>query len=157
MLVREIMTSPVVTAPASATVEEVATLMLERKIGSVVIVDPSDHERAVGIVTETDFMLREERVPYAYPLLRVPKLFDEWIQSSAAFENAYEAWRSRPVSELMSAPLRTVVEDTDVWEAASLMVKHRVNRLPVLSDGRLVGMLARHDVLRCVARTPEAE
>lgn len=145
------MTIPVVTVHPSATLAEAAELMLERRIGSVVVVDPADETRIVGIVTETDLTLREERVPFSYPLTRAQKLFDRWVDSSQTFERAYREWCRRPVESVMRSSVHTVAAEADVWEAAARMVEHDVKRLPVVDEGRLVGLVARHDLLRCLA------
>jgi CBS domain-containing protein len=148
--VREIMTSPAITSSPEAPVAHVADSMVKRRIGSVVVVDPEDPSRVVGIVTETDLEIRDERVPYSYPTTRAPRLLDKWVQSAEQLATALAAAAACPVAEVMSKPVWTVEADTDVWKAAQLMLEHDVKRLPVTERGSLVGIVARHDLLKAM-------
>lgn len=150
MRVRDIMVSPVVTATPDATLETIARLMLEHRIGCVVIVSAEDRAHVVGIVTETDFDIREAGVPFS--AFRAPKLFGAWVSSEAELAEAYEQARRRPVKDIMQSPVITVGPDDEVWRAARLMLEHDIKRLPVVEQGRLTGIVTRHDLLkRCVA------
>lgn len=150
MRVRDIMVSPVVTATPDATLETVARLMLEHRIGCVVIVSPEDPTRIEGIVTETDFDIRESGIPFS--AFRAPRLFGRWVSSEAELTEAYEEARQRAVKDIMQSPVITVAPDDDVWRAARLMLEHDIKRLPVVEQGRLIGIVTRHDLLkRCVA------
>jgi CBS domain-containing protein len=64
---------------------------------------------------------------------------------------AHEAWRTTPIREVMTRlPLKTLGTESDLNEALELMVANEVNQLPVVHDGRLLGMLRRSDVMRCM-------
>jgi CBS domain-containing protein len=58
------------------------------------------------------------------------------------------------VREIMSHPVITVEESTDIEGAASLMLAHKIARLPVMRNGRLIGIVARADIVRGVSGTP---
>jgi CBS domain-containing protein len=150
MRVREVMTSPAMTLHPDATLADAAASMVERRTGSVVVVDPADSGRVVGIVTETDLEIRDERVPHSYPLTRAPRLLDRWVQSSEQFEQALASAGTRPVAGAMSAPVWTIEAGAEIWKAARLMLEHDVKRLPVTERGRLVGVVARHDLLKAM-------
>ena len=151
MRVRDIMVSPVITATPDATLEDIAQLMLQHRIGCVVIVPADDPTRVIGIVTETDFDIREAGIPFS--AFRAPRLFGNWVSSEAELAQAYEDARRRPVRGIMQSPVVTVGADDDVWRAAQLMLEHDIKRLPVIEQGRLVGIVTRHDLLkRCVAQ-----
>lgn len=150
MRVRDIMVSPVVTATPDATLGDIARLMLDNRIGCVVIVSSDDPRRVVGIVTETDFDIRESGIPFS--AFRAPKLFGNWISSEAELTAAYDEARKRRVRDIMQSSVVTVEADAEVWQAARLMLDRDVKRLPVVENGRLVGIVTRHDLLkRCVA------
>src|SRR5262245_19916353 len=103
MLVREIMTAAVVTAEPETEVREVAALMRDRNVGSVVI---RDHDRTpVAIVTDRDLTVRV---------------------------TADEQSAAQPISAYISQPLVTGEPEMALEEAAALMVQHRVRRLPVV-------------------------
>ena len=116
MLVREVMTESVVTAAADATVREVAELMRERNVGSVVLV--SDGE-AVGFLTDRDLT----------------------VSVLAAGRSGSDAAR-----EFASSPVITAEPDLPAEEAGELMVRHGVRRLVVMADDELVGVVALDDL-----------
>ena len=118
MLIRDVMTESVVTAPASAPVREVAELMRERNVGSVVLVDEAGG--ATAIVTDRD--------------LAVGVLADGRDTGDRASDHA-------------SAPVVTGSVQMAVEEAAELMVAHRIRRLPVLDGERLSGIVTLDDLV----------
>jgi CBS domain-containing protein len=118
VLIRDVMTESVVTAPSSAAVREVAELMRERHVGSVVLVD--DGGDPAGIVTDRD--------------LAVSVLADGRDPGDRASDHA-------------SAPVVTGTIDMDVSAAAELMVAHAIRRLPVLDGGRLTGIVTLDDLV----------
>jgi CBS domain-containing protein len=117
---RDIMTEDLVTIRPTATVREAVELLLSREISGLPVVDDSD--RLVGIITEFALMA------VAYD----KKVLEE------------------PISQHMTTELLTVDVKDSVRKVADLCVVHRVRRVPVLKDGRLVGLVARRDVLRAM-------
>jgi CBS domain-containing protein len=146
--VERIMSSPVVTVAPSTAVADAAALMADRHIGSVVVVDPGEPSRVVGILTETDLELRSQVVPMTWPAARAPRLVDRWAQTADQLEEAVRHVGALPVSEIMTRPVVTIEASRDAWEAARTMAERDVRRLPVTRDGRLVGIVARHDLLK---------
>jgi CBS domain-containing protein len=116
MEIREVMTESVVTAEPASTVQEVAALMRERNVGSVVLVRDGE---PVGFVTDRD--------------LAVSVLADGRSASDQAGDHA-------------SSPVVTGDPEMDVQAAAELMVRHGVRRLPVLDGGRLTGIVTLDDL-----------
>jgi CBS domain-containing protein len=112
----ELMTAEVVSADRNATMQVVAELMRDRGVGSVVIVDG---ERPCALITDRDVAL-------ALGANGVKP--DDGVDSHA------------------TRPLVCGEPDMNVEEAAALMVQHRVRRLPIVSDGSLVGMLTLDDL-----------
>ncbi|MEA2297441.1 MAG: hypothetical protein QOF77_377 [Solirubrobacteraceae bacterium] len=111
------MTASVVTAPPAATVREVAELMRDRNVGSVVLADPSEHP--VGFITDRD--------------LAISVVAGAGDGQAAASDHA-------------SAPVVTATTAMDVEEAAALMVRHGIRRLPVLDGERLAGIVTLDDL-----------
>jgi CBS domain-containing protein len=150
--VRQAMSAPVVTAPPTATLEEVAREMLAHRVGCVVVVDPDGGGRPIGIVTATDFEVSDDPVPLTF--FRWPKLFGRHVWSPRSLRDVYARARTRSAASIMSAPVRTVEADADVWDAVRVMVAHDVKRVPVVERERLVGIVTRHDLLKYLVRDP---
>ena len=142
MKVIEIMTQPVITITEDTTLREVARIMLQQGIGGLPVVD---HEGNLsGIVTETDFTAREKCVPFS--VFRAPQLFGRWLGDDA--EEVYAKAASIRVREVMSRKVVTVAENDAIEKVLELMLKYDINRIPVLSEGKPVGIVARRDLLR---------
>lgn len=143
------MTSPAVTAAPDATLAELARLMLAERVGSVVIVDPADRGTPVGIVTETDFAVADDPAPFTF--FKWPSALGAYVWSEESMERVYEEAQTETAASVMSAPVVTVEAETELWEGVRAMIDAEVKRVPVLADGRLAGVLARHDLLKCLA------
>jgi CBS domain-containing protein len=116
MRIGDVMTETVVSAPRSATLGDVAALMRDRNVGSVVI---CKGDRAEAVITDRDVALAL---------------------------GADGAERSAGVDAHASRPLVAGEPEMDIEEAAALMVQHRVRRLPVLADGELAGIVTLDDL-----------
>jgi CBS domain-containing protein len=150
MRVRDIMTSPAVSLPATAPVAEAAAIMVSHRIGSVVVVDPDDRTRVVGMFTEAELELAETPVPFAIPSVSAPRLHDLWAQSPEQLAEALAELAGRAIGEVMTTQVHATDADTGVWEAMSRMAELELTRLVVLEGDRLVGLVARHDLLKAV-------
>lgn len=124
--IRDVMTEGVVSAPPTASVRQVAELMRERNVGSVVLVDEQDGSPA-GFVTDRD--------------LAIGALTDGRDPAD-------------PVAAHASSPVVTAEPGMNVEEAAELMVRHGIRRLPILDGGRLTGIVTLDDL---AARTGDLE
>lgn len=153
MKAREIMVQPVVTIRRDANLEEAAGLLLQNRIGSLVVVD--EVGGLCGIVTESDFAARERRVPFSTILM--PQVFKEWIPFRG-IERIYHLARTTPVGAIMRVDPAFVSEDTPVDEVVRQMLRLEIKHVPVVRDGRPVGMISRHDLLRMLVEpTPTAD
>jgi CBS domain-containing protein len=115
--VRDAMTEDPHSIGASASVVEAARLMREQHIGSLPV---TEDERLVGMITDRD------------------------ITTRVVAESAVPAKTS--VGDVHSRDLISVEPNNDLEEALQLMARHRVRRLPVVENGRLVGMVAQADI-----------
>lgn len=147
MKASDIMSAPARCVEEDVTLAEAAEVMLDDGIGSLVVVDAMG--RPVGIVTDSDFGSREARVPFS--TFEAPQLLDRWIGGNGV-ERIYEEARRRTVGEIMTAPVRTVETDAPVAEVLALMHRRGVKHVPVLEDGEVAGMIARHDLLKMLHR-----
>ncbi len=143
MKISKIMSAPAITVTENESLETAARKMLDSGIGGLPVVDANG--KLVGIVTESSFTARNKGVPFS--TFRAPQLLGRWI-SGEGVDKIYQEARATPVADVMAGPVVTVSENDTVTRAVELMLKHDVNRLPVVRDGRPVGIVARHDLLR---------
>ena len=146
MKVREIMVQAVVLVRESATLEEIARIMLEKRIGCVPVTN--DRGQLSGIITESDFTAKERGIPFS--TYRAPQILGQWM-TKEGIERVYEAARTMTAREIMTARVLTVSEDQSVEEVVECMLRHHIHRVPVVRDRVPVGIVARHDILKLMA------
>jgi CBS domain-containing protein len=141
-----IMTTKVVTVTPETSVAEIVSLLLEHKISAVPVID--DEQGVVGIVSEGDLL---GRPPSGSPRGWWLRLFRE---GPACLEEIATA-RHLKARDVMTSPAVTVAEQTPIDVLATLMLRRGVKRLPIVRDGRLLGIVSRADVLDALARYGE--
>lgn len=141
MQAKDIMTTAVVTVPLQATVQDIATLLLDRRISAVPVVDADG--RVLGIVSEGDLMRRPET-----GMARHPSWWLTLLESSEERAVAYLKTHGGTAEDVMTRDVRSVGEDASLEEIAERLERHHIKRVPVLRDGRLVGIVSRADLLR---------
>ena len=121
MTIANVMTKSVISVDASMTVNEAAKMMEDAKVGAVVVME---NNTPVGIVTDRDFAVKI--VAHAYQI-------------------------TTPVKQIMSTPLFSVNSDESVRAAADLMHDRGIRKLPVINDGKIVGMITASDIVNLLA------
>jgi len=138
--------NPIVVRP-DTTVAEIARQLTENRIGCVPVVDTEGN--LVGLVTETDLFVRKSVVPFSN--YKAPTLMGDWVNPEK-LEETYGGLGTRCAADVMTTALVTVDAETPVGQAALLMMQLERYHLPVVSSGRLVGILTRHDLLRALCQ-----
>lgn len=149
MKVREIMSSPVITIRETGTLQDAAKLMLDNRIGGLPVVN--EHGRLVGFLTDSDFSAKDVGVPFS--LFRAPQVLGQWI-GHEGIERIYESARISLVRDFMSHPPVWVGEDESVERVARIMMERDINRVVVVREGKPIGIVARHDMLRFLVSAP---
>lgn len=144
-LAQDLMSSPVTTVSATATVGEAADLMLEGGLSCVPVVDDDQH--LVGMLTHTDFSMHHRFKPLAQNLY---SLLGSWGKPDAV-ESVYHEIRSRKIKDVMSHPVSTVEETTPVAEVVETMLRNHINRVPVVRGKSVIGIITRHDLLKLIS------
>lgn len=147
MTVETYMTKDPVTAGPDSTAEDIARLLVTHRIGCVPVVDADG--KLLGLITEREMFLQERRVPFSTVIAH--SLMGSWVDPET-LEQSYQQLRGIRGAEIMSKDFAVVSPSTPTGEAARLMVKLGRNHLPVVEEGRLAGILARHDLLRALLR-----
>ena len=143
----DIMSNRVYTVRADATVVDAANIMLDHNISALPVVN--DRDRLVGIMSHSDFFLTPIRDPGMHGT--VFELFGHVVVNRNNIGDLHSALGDTLVSEVMSSPVVTVREGTQVEEIVRIMHQRRLKRLPVVRDDKLVGIITRHDFVRLVA------
>ncbi len=144
MLAREVMTSPVVTTTADSPITDIVDLMLAHHISALPVVDEED--RLVGIVSEGDLIQRDEigtlphRSWWLSALGTKAQLAEEFIKSHGT-----------SASSVMTVEVATASPDTPLAEIAEILERKRVKRVPILQDGKVVGIVSRANLLQALA------
>jgi len=148
MKIRDVMNSEPVAIQATEAVSDAVRLLRTNEISGMPVLEG---DRLAGVVSESDLlrMLSVERegglwLPSPLEVLEVPiRDLIRWEKLQAGAE---EAGMTR-VSEVMTKKVFTVSPEDSIEKAASMMVRHRINRLPVLEEGKLVGIVTRGDII----------
>jgi len=157
MRAMDVMTTNVITVEPNTSVQELATLLSERGISGVPVVDRDS--RLVGIVTEGDLLHRTETGTER----RIQRRRSRWLDGFASDQEAardYVKAHGRIVREIMTPEVISVSDTTELADIATLLETKRIKRVPVLRDGKLVGIVSRANLVRALAMTksePEIE
>lgn len=150
MFVETIMTTPVVAILESATVREAARLMVAGRLGGLPVV--SQDGALQGMVSEGDFLRRNSLAPE-----RKSPWWLEWFASTGKSAEDYAEIYERTVGEVMSRGVVTIGKDATVDDVAELMAKRLLKRIPVVDQGKVIGIVARVDLLKGLARRMPAD
>ncbi len=143
---KDVMTREVVTVKPETPVEDIAQLLYSQRISGVPVVDGSG--KIAGMVSEGDLMSHIGAVGEAQPKRSWwLRLFGDAPDTAERFTRTH----GRTASDVMSSKLISVEEDTPLAEIARLLEKNRIKRVPVLADGKLVGLISRANLLRGLA------
>jgi CBS domain-containing protein len=144
MQARDVMTTHVVTISASATIRELADLLVKRGISAVPVVGPKGE--LVGIVSEADLIRRAE--------LGTARLQSWWLRmlsgEHALAANFIKA-NAHKVSDVMVRNVITAEPDAPLGEVARLMERHAIKRVPIVHNRQLVGVISRANLVQAIA------
>jgi len=149
MLAREIMSREVISISPEEKVDEAARILVENKISGLPVVDANKH--VVGIITEKDLIIRasELKVPFYITL------FDGiiFLENPIRFNNDVKKYIATQVKDAMTRKVFVVEEDTPISEIVEIMQKRAINRVPVVRNDKLVGIITRNDILKSLVKT----
>lgn len=142
MKLEEIMIRSIQTVRTDDTIKDVAVLICTNHISGVPVVD--DEGKVVGIISEKDI------IKAMYP--DYTELHDDPVRSRnfEETEERYEALLIRKAEELMSRNVLSITSDAPILKAASLMILKKIRRLPVIDQGKLVGIVSQGDIHQAI-------
>ncbi|MDM7911949.1 MAG: CBS domain-containing protein [Methanotrichaceae archaeon] len=149
MKVRDVMNTRPIAVQATDTVGNASKAMRENKISGMPVLDG---EKVVGVISESDLLkllsVEEEEgslwLPSPFEIFEIPfRDLVKWERMQAGIENVSQ----KKVREVMSRSIHEIGPDDTVERAAEIMTRHKINRLPVVENGRLVGIVTRGDII----------
>jgi CBS domain-containing protein len=145
--VRDIMTTDVVKVHPDTSVSEIARLMSEHDISGLPVVDEND--QVLGVVTELDMIVRNTRFKMPAFIAFLDAII--YLETPGHYRERVERVLGTTAREIMSEPAVTIEPGAAIEELAELMVERRMNPIPVVEAGRLVGIVSRSDIIRLMA------
>jgi CBS-domain-containing membrane protein len=147
MIARDVMTRDVVSVTPDTPVRKIASLLVKHGIGAVPVIDSGG--APIGIVSEGDLIRPDRAVRGAWR--------QSWLEILAEGEPLAPellAWlgsQNHSAPAVMSAPVITVSEETNLREFAEILTTRRIKRVPVVTDGRIVGIISCADLVRALS------
>lgn len=148
---KDIMTRDVVTVKPETSIEELASLLVKHQISGVPVVD--DKGDLYGIVTENDLISQNKRlhIPTVVSFLDAAI----YLESSKKFEQEVKRITATKAGDICARKVLTVSEDTTLVDIATIMDEKKTHLLPVVKNGKMVGIVGKRDVVKAVARQAE--
>jgi CBS domain-containing protein len=140
----DVMQRELITAKAEMTIDDAVRLMVVNRISGLPVVDTTG--AVVGLISEGDLLRRTELGTEARTSSWIG-----WLAGQGRAAHAYVREHARKVGEVMTTPVVTVTPDTALADVVALMESRHIKRVPVVQDGRLVGLLTRSDLMRALA------
>jgi CBS domain-containing protein len=139
------MTTEVHTVREDTSLEEIGRLLAAHRISGAPVVD--DEGRVVGMVSEADLIDEHKRDAH------IPRfaLYGVFTLPEDVLKKAFDSGKKLKARDVMTKRVATSTEDRPVHELADTMVRRHINRVPILRDGKLVGIVSRGDLVRAMA------
>jgi CBS domain-containing protein len=148
MKASDVMVRNVITIGPDDDVAHAARMLTEHDISALPVVD--EHRRILGILSEADLLRREE--------LGTEKLRPAWLEAvmpPSRLAADYSRSHGRKVRELMSETVFTAQSDAPLSEIAALFERKRIKRIPIVEDGKLIGVVSRANLIQALASATE--
>jgi CBS domain-containing protein len=143
---KDIMTSPVITVHPETSVVDLAKLLTEHHINGVPVVD--DAENLVGIVTEADLIDQKKKLHIPSVIFFLDSAI--FLENPKRLDKELRKMAGTTVGDICTRNVVTVEGETPVEEVASLMAERHVNTIPVMNEGKIIGIIGRGDLIRSI-------
>ncbi|MFW8601174.1 CBS domain-containing protein [Desulfobacterota bacterium M19] len=141
---KEIMTTDVISVPPDMPVEDLAALFCEHKIGGAPVMEDGN---LLGVVTESDLIDQNKNLHIPTVINILDAVF---VLNPNKVDQEFQKMAGRTVRDIFSRHSVTVGEDTPLNEIATLMAEKHVHTLPVVTDGKLVGIVGKSDLIKSI-------
>lgn len=144
----DIMTQEVVTVSQDLAVEKLAEILWENRISGAPVID--ENENVVAVVTESDLIDQAKKVHIPTMISILDSVI--MLEKADKIEKEIRKMTGTTVKDICTRKLVTVSPDSTLDEVATIMAEQKVHTLPVLSEGKLVGVVGKADVIRTLAK-----
>ncbi len=141
---QDIMTREVLTVSPETTVTKLAQLLIENNINGVPVVD--ENNTLLGVVTEYDLIFQQKKVHIPTVLNILDSVI--YLQSPDKMKEEMRKITGVTVEEIYSRKAKTVTPDTPLDEIATIMAEKKIHTIPVVEDGKLVGVIGKGDIIK---------
>ncbi|WP_406658143.1 CBS domain-containing protein [Methanolobus sp. ZRKC2] len=149
MEVKDVMNPDVVVCNPEDTIGDVARMLKQNNISGLPVVE---NDRVVGIVSEGDLLKLLEVpehtglwLPSPFEVIEVPiRELINWEDTKRMLDDI----GSKPVEEIMKKNVYTISPEDSIEKASEIITRHKINRLPVVEDDKLIGIVTRGDIIR---------
>jgi len=144
---KDIMSKEVITVGMKTSVSELAEILWKNRISGVPVLDESGI--VVSVVTESDLIDQTKKIHIPTMISILDSVI--FLESSRKTEKEIKKMAGNTVQDICSMELVSVSEDTGLDEIATIMAEKSVHTLPVIQDGKLVGVIGKSDIIRSIA------
>lgn len=141
---KDIMTKDVITVEPETEVTHAAKLLLEHHVNGLPVVDKEGHLK--GIICQSDLVVQQRKIPLPSFFIMLDSFVP--LTSPKNIEKELQKMSALTVKEAMTPNPVTIGPETDLEDIATLMVKHTIHTLPVVEQGKIVGIIGKEDILR---------
>jgi len=157
MKIKDVMNKEVIVCAPDDTLDHLADLFKKNHISGIPVVDKG---KIVGLVSETDLIKlfktpeysNDLWLPSPFEIIEIPIRNLVKLEETKKF---FENMKLRPVKDIMTKTVHSISSDEELEDASTMMVKYDVNRLPVIEKGKLVGIVARSDIIKGLSESAE--
>jgi CBS domain-containing protein len=149
MIAKNVMTRDVIAVKPEDSIEKAARLLIENKISGIPVVD--DDNCVLGIITERDLIIKaaDLKVPFYITL------FDSiiFLENPIRFNKELKKYSASLVKDAMTYNVVVIEEEKPVSEVVEIMKRKNINRVPVVKNNKLVGIVTRNDILKSLVKS----
>ncbi len=141
---KDIMTRDIISVHPETEITKAAEIMLERHINGLPVVDKAGALK--GIICQSDLVVQQKKIPLPSFFITLDSFIP--LTSQKHIEKELQKISAFTVADAMTSDPVTVDPETGLEDIATLMVKNDIHTLPVLDQGKLVGVIGKEDILR---------
>lgn len=146
--ISEIMSKEVITVSPQTKITEAAALLLENHVNGLPVVD--DENNLVGIICQSDIITQQKKLPVPTVFTLLDGIIP--LSSFSHLEKEVQKMSATTVDEAMTQDPVSVSPDTDLEDVAEIMVNKNYHTIPVVQEGKLVGVVGKEDVLKTLLK-----